>query len=151
MLRAGVSFPWLAGGRRVIVPELTLGEVIDLKSRDVARLRELELDDETPAEIRERILDIVDTAFLADSLYLRLSKADLLLTREAFDGALRSRGELVAAWGALALQDGRKNPNAPRSAGGLWTDHPASDVGSTTRRKWWRIAWGWLAWRPRAG
>lgn len=147
LLHAGrVRFPWLANGRSVTLPPLTLGELLDAKGRDLARLERLGLTDETPAWKRKELVEIADTAFVADCLQVRFQKADASITMERLEAILTSPALVLAAADVVARADAATFPRSliPFGPGIEAFGRPASATTARTATSSLRRARTWL-------
>lgn len=134
MFGRGLKLAWLADGNRVTIPSLSLGEQLEVKRRDVQRLRELDLTNDTPTEIRERILDVADTSVIADALFMRLQKADPNLTMDAFETNVPNRFALLELVARVGELDGPKARWSPARIM-RWLLPRARATGDPTKKK----------------
>lgn len=150
--RGRVRFPWLNGGRWSRVPELTLGELLDVQTRDLARLRSLDITESTPADARERALELADLALTADALFTRLCKADSTLTEERLGEILNTRPVVLAVAELVAAADADVRPRwLPADRAPPGAQHRLEDsTGKPTKTSWIRNAATWLPARSRS-
>lgn len=149
MARPGtISYPWLAQGQDVAVPQLTLGELIEAQQRDLALIRKLGLTSQTDEVERERINEIADLAHTADVLYVRLKKADSALTRQAFEAIVHNRARVLELAGRVFDADVLRDPqgflpDGPRKEANA---RPDNATGAPTPTK---STARWRTWLPR--
>lgn len=119
------------------VPQLTLGEWLDLQWWDVANQRRRGLVETLPPDVLERAQELAATELLAEYVYRRLQKAQPTLTRAAFDEAFRTPDAVEDVAARLARADMEHRPDF---GGALGKGATEAGTGDSAPKRWmpWR-------------
>lgn len=142
-----VRISWLAGGREILVPELSLGEALDLMHYEVGVLKKLGMRDGLEKWETNRLETAADAEVVAETMFRRLQKADPALVRETMDAHLHGRVDLLALASIIARADAERFPDFRSGPQGKGANTPtvAAEHGEGKPTRWTRLKEWWRA------